>query len=169
MNETIFRPFFQNDKFRWKRILIEFFCCPEYRNLWSPLPETLLNNLDPAVALADLANIVLHPDIKLPVQVYHEKKTTTDVTINCLESDDLQGFKPLSKSSIGDVSDHFFRNWRLKRIFWPNHPGVWTLIQWRMWRRPFHVFDTIIGTRVEQSSFRIHIQHVTKGYKNERF
>ena len=64
----------------------------------------MLNNLDPAVALADLANIILDPDIKLPVQVYHEKKTTTDVTINCLESDDLQGFKPLSKSSIGDVS-----------------------------------------------------------------
>ena len=56
------------------------------------------------MALADLANIILDPDIKLPVQVYHEKKTTTDVTINCLESDDLQGFKPLSKSSIGDVS-----------------------------------------------------------------
>ena len=56
------------------------------------------------MALADLANIVLDPDIRLPVQVYHEKKTTTDVTINCLESDDLQGFKPLSKSSIGDVS-----------------------------------------------------------------
>ena len=109
---------FSNDKFWWKRILIEFFCCPEYRNLWSPLPETLLNNLDPAVALADLANIVLHPDIKLPVQVYHEKKTTTDVTINCLESDDLQGFKPLSKSSIGDVSDHFFRNWRLEVPIW---------------------------------------------------
>ena len=62
------------------------------------------------MALADLANIILDPDIKLPVQVYHEKKTTTDVTINCLESDDLQGFKPLSKSSIGDVSasDHFW-------------------------------------------------------------
>ena len=62
------------------------------------------------MALADLANIILDPDIKLPVQVYHEKKTTTDVTINCLESDDLQGFKPLSKSSIGDVS--FFDSFR---------------------------------------------------------
>ena len=67
------------------------------------------------MALADLANIVLHPDIKLPVQVYHEKKTTTDVTINCLESDDLQGFKPLSKSSIGDVSDHFRGEVRVPR------------------------------------------------------
>ena len=75
----------------------------------------MLNNLDPAVALADLANIILDPDIKLPVQVYHEKKTTTDVTINCLESDDLQGFKPLSKSSIGDVS--FFRS--ISSIFDP--------------------------------------------------
>ena len=61
------------------------------------------------MALADLANIILDPDIKLPVQVTHEKRTTTDVTINCLESDDLQGFKPLSKSSIGDVRNTNFR------------------------------------------------------------
>ena len=76
------------------------------------------------MALADLANIVLHPDIKLPVQVYHEKKTTTDVTINCLESDDLQGFKPLSKSSIGDVSDQFFSKLKIGTDFLTELPGV---------------------------------------------
>ena len=84
---------------------MEFFACGDYRHLWSPLPDTLLNNLDPSVALADLANLLLDPSLRLPCTVSRDKMGQNDVHVNCLESDDLQGFRPLVKSKIGHVSD----------------------------------------------------------------
>lgn len=42
----------------------------------------------------------------LPVEVSKTSfKTQKEIKINCLESDDLQGFKPLAKSQIGAVSN----------------------------------------------------------------
>lgn len=87
---------------------MEFFSTTEYRHLWSPLPEVLLNNLDPSVALADLANLLLDPQLRLPCSVVREQNSKHSVPVNCLESDDLQGFKPLTRSKIGHVSSPDF-------------------------------------------------------------
>ena len=67
------------------------------------MPDVLLNNLDPAVCLSELANVLCRPDLELPIHVVRRRRHSTDIIVNCLESDDLQGFRPLAETKIGEV------------------------------------------------------------------
>lgn len=89
------------------RIMMEFFGTKELRTIWFPPPESLEPVSDPCGPLADVANILMDSNNQLPVPVTRRPSTkyhSDEIKITCLESDDLQGFKPLSKSQIGAVS-----------------------------------------------------------------
>ena len=88
------------------RIMMEFFGRDELRHIWSPPPDTLEPISDPCPPLADIANILMDSGNALPIPVSKKSasKFQDEIKITCLESDDLQGFKPLSKSQIGYVS-----------------------------------------------------------------
>ena len=87
--------------------MCEYFGCAELRHLWYPLPENAGPFSDPCGSMAEVANIILDRQNMLPVAVSRTQKKakyTEDIKISCLESDDLQGFRPLALSRIGNVS-----------------------------------------------------------------
>ena len=87
--------------------MCEYFGCAELRSLWYPLPENSGPYSDPCGSMAEVANIILDRQNVLPVPVRKTASKTyteSEVKIACLESDDLQGFKPLTPTRIGNVS-----------------------------------------------------------------
>ena len=50
---------------------------------------------------SELANLICHKE--LPVHVSSTTRSNHQDTVNCIETVDLQGFKPLKNSEIGKV------------------------------------------------------------------